>query len=691
VSGARAAWRIDAWGNRRLWLVLGVAIVLCGAPSAASAAAGWSSPANIDSSNGITSVSCPTDSFCVAVDSGGSALIYSNGSWSQPASIDSNGTLTSVSCSSASYCIAVDQSGHAVSYDNGTWSSPTDIDTSGMGTSSVSCPASATVPAPFCVAVDISGNAVIDTNGTWGSPTLVDSNQLLISISCTSATFCTVFDLSSGAVTYNGTSWTAPVTIATGTFMSSVSCSSSSFCAAVGVIIGGGEINAYGYTWDGTSWSTGQKLSAAVGSFDESSVSCSSDTFCQAVYASPDAATFDGTSWTVSAGIDTQANLGGVSCPSQLFCEAVDFAGDALTYTGTLPVPVNSSPPTISGTEPPVVGRTLTDVNGTWSNGPVTYAYQWQDCDQSGGACAAIAGATNQSYVVQASDLGHTIRVSETASNAGGAGNPATSEQSGIVVPPVPTNVSLPSIGGTSEQGDTLTASHGSWNNAPVSYAYAWQRCDATGAACSTIAGAASNTYLLAAADVGHTIRVRVTALNTGGPSSLATSAQTAVVQGLPTPPPTPPTPPAPPSSPAPSPPTGPSVPATPNGATSAEVKSALSKVLAAHGKNSSIKELLGHGGYTFTFDAPSAGRLTISWYEVPKGAHLTKARKPVLVAEAAVTVRKAGNAKVKIKLTGAGRKLFKHATHMKLTAKGSFTPTGGSATDTTRSFTVKR
>ena len=74
-----------------------------------------------------------------------------------------------------------------------------------------------------------------------------------------------------------------------------------------------------------------------------------------------------------------------------------------------------------------------------WSNNPITYTYQWEDCDLSGQSCSAISNATGQTYTLTATDVGHTIRVQELASNSGGAGQPATSDATAAVTPqPVP-------------------------------------------------------------------------------------------------------------------------------------------------------------------------------------------------------------------------------------------------------------
>ena len=97
--------------------------------------------------------------------------------------------------------------------------------------------------------------------------------------------------------------------------------------------------------------------------------------------------------------------------------------------------------------------------------------------------------------------------------------------------PTPPVNTSPPIISGTPQDGQTLTASTGSWSGTqPITYGYQWQRCDSGGANCVAIAGATGPTYLATSADVGRTLRVVVTATNSAG-SAGATSAATTVVQ----------------------------------------------------------------------------------------------------------------------------------------------------------------
>jgi hypothetical protein len=87
-----------------------------------------------------------------------------------------------------------------------------------------------------------------------------------------------------------------------------------------------------------------------------------------------------------------------------------------------------------------------------------------------------------------------------------------------------PVNTALPTISGAVVSGSQLTVSPGSWDGTqPISFAYQWQRCDANGAACTDIAAATAQQYLLGASDVGHRLRVGVGASNATGSAAVLT------------------------------------------------------------------------------------------------------------------------------------------------------------------------
>jgi hypothetical protein len=93
-----------------------------------------------------------------------------------------------------------------------------------------------------------------------------------------------------------------------------------------------------------------------------------------------------------------------------------------------------------------------------------------------------------------------------------------------------PTVRTMPSIQGEAREGKTLTATRGEWGGrTPIRFAFQWRRCQQSGTNCANIANAANPTYVVRAADVNSTIRVRVTATNDDG-SATAVAAPTPVV-----------------------------------------------------------------------------------------------------------------------------------------------------------------
>jgi hypothetical protein len=124
---------------------------------------------------------------------------------------------------------------------------------------------------------------------------------------------------------------------------------------------------------------------------------------------------------------------------------------------------------------------------------------------------------------------------------------------------------------------------------------------------------------------------------------------------------------------------------------------------LAPTGKSASIPTLLKSGMYRLKLAAPEAGTAVVKWYYLPPGAKLAGAKPAgakyakkaaptaVLVASGSVTFHAAGTASVKLRLTGAGRRLLRHSKRIRLTATCAFTPVGGAAVATSGTFQLSR
>ena len=65
----------------------------------------------------------------------------------------------------------------------------------------------------------------------------------------------------------------------------------------------------------------------------------------------------------------------------------------------------------------PAVGQTLTSSFDVWPGNPAV-GRQWKRCDAAGANCSNIPGATGSSYVLTDADIGRTIRVDESATEA---------------------------------------------------------------------------------------------------------------------------------------------------------------------------------------------------------------------------------------------------------------------------------
>ncbi len=272
-----------------------------------------------------SSVSCVTSTYCMAVGSGflfGGAYyaeLWNGATWS-PVTLPSTGgaapSLAQVSCVSASFCVAV-----------GT----TDLGSSGAAT----------------LIEQWNGTAWTIVPGTPAATT-----ALLGGVACTSTTYCLAVGLTATSSTsdqllseqWNGTTWTESSlpALPSGTVVEplSVSCGSPSSCMAVGLsgpeMGGGGAVQAWSASWNGTSWTYPVVPSGSGGTTYLADVSCAGMSYCMAVgFFEPTAkldseinvvVTWNGSSWSPAAPGPTTAPgniLDGVSCFSATSCTAV--------------------------------------------------------------------------------------------------------------------------------------------------------------------------------------------------------------------------------------------------------------------------------------------------------------------------------------------------------------------------------
>jgi GH25 family lysozyme M1 (1,4-beta-N-acetylmuramidase) len=103
-----------------------------------------------------------------------------------------------------------------------------------------------------------------------------------------------------------------------------------------------------------------------------------------------------------------------------------------------------------------------------------------------------------------------------------------------VAIDPYPAGVPLlstpPAIVGAPVAGQPLAAVPGTWEGGkPLTFTYQWRLCDAAGANCAVVDGATHESYRPASTDVGHSLKVVVTAATDAG-SATATSPPTAAV-----------------------------------------------------------------------------------------------------------------------------------------------------------------
>ncbi|MGB8351314.1 MAG: hypothetical protein WCE47_12870, partial [Gaiella sp.] len=205
-------------------------------------------------------------------------------------------------------------------------------------------------------------------------------------------------------------------------------------------------------------------------------------------------------------------------------------------------MPSNTTPPAITGVA--VVGEKLTAVSGSWTGTPpISLSLAWQRCDASGGGCTSIDGQTGTTYLATIDDVSRTLRVLEKATNGEGSASAQSAPTAVVTGITTPVSTGDPVVSGASFEGSTLSTTTGTWSGTSLAFGYQWVRCGADGGLpdgsnCPSIPGATESSYTLVAADIGHRLRVQVTASNPAGTATAASNPSALVEQSTTTGPP---------------------------------------------------------------------------------------------------------------------------------------------------------
>jgi hypothetical protein len=298
-------------------------------PPSIPAVAGWTAPiASLPPGGGVTSVSCLSDTYCIAAGGGanqadatqtaGAGLTESwdGETWSQPSTYDPaptspSGTwpvMPAVTCTSGPFCVIVDGAGDVTNGDGTNWIAPATLPTA------AALPPNPADPGP----------------GHPGSRSAA--------VSCPTPTFCAIVTNTGTADAWRHGSWLTPQAFGTaapgGTTTAlysqgrvGVSCPTTTSCVAV--------VGTTVLDWNGTAWS--QEPSPWILGTDPhgAAVSCSTPTLC-ALVSGPDLSYRNGTGgWSTPTAIDPGAVLDAVSCPTPDYCVAADTTGSVLTFDGS--------------------------------------------------------------------------------------------------------------------------------------------------------------------------------------------------------------------------------------------------------------------------------------------------------------------------------------------------------------------
>jgi hypothetical protein len=225
--------------------------------------------------------------------------------------------------------------------------------------------------------------------------------------------------------------------------------------------------------------------------------------------------------------------------PGTLLAGTQSNGGYALTFQPPVNDQSAANRPKVSGT--PQVARKLTAMPGSWSGTPtIEFEYQWQRCTNvASPVCTDIPNATDNEYVLSATDQGKKMRVEVEGENdfpTFGLSTANSDYTTAVTANPddIAGNTSHPSPGvsapGLPQPGDPISANQPVWFPGATAFTYQWYRCDENGNNCNLIAGAQSKTYTLTDQDVGSKLAATATGTNSDGGMTSDIGAKTNIV-----------------------------------------------------------------------------------------------------------------------------------------------------------------
>ena len=353
-------------------------------------APGWTgSLTSLPPGGGFTSLSCISDTLCVAVGGGANAadasdttgsgvtVSWDGAAWSEPSvyyAAPAVGptvapVLPAVACTGGPFCMIVDGSGHVSTGDGTNWSVPSALVTgpplptnpsdpgpghAGSRSVGVSCPTST-----FCAVVDNTGHAYTLRDGAWlppqsfgappapgaGAPSTALYQAGGIGVWCSSSSSCiavvgtSILDWDGGTWHEEPAPWNAAPDASTAQ-AGAVACPTSTLCAIV-------RDTDVSYRITGKSWSPLQAVDPG-GGLD--SISCPTASFCLAADRGGSVVAWNGSSWSapqkvVPTATEYTGDPTTVSCTANRFCMVMNGDGDYATYTPAQPPPAVGSTP----------------------------------------------------------------------------------------------------------------------------------------------------------------------------------------------------------------------------------------------------------------------------------------------------------------------------------------------------------